>query len=174
LLAWLLILLDPASAADPVQIDITDPSARKVVLDCEGKIIEAPVRNGKVSFTQANGKCEVMLLSRVGVLDGPAQYTCGQDGCVQRDVIHKDIVEADNRITVVITDSSTTLLELICPSGYRQRSRVETNTAVFDNVPTEDCNLLWKGGSIPAKARKLRTGTWYCQATSGTGVCKRR
>jgi hypothetical protein len=90
---------------------------------------------------------------------------------MQVDVIHKTIESAAGRVTVVITDNSTTLLELKCPSGYRQRSRVETNTAVFENVPEEECEMFWKGGSVPAKAREIRPGTWYCQATGGTGVC---
>ncbi|MCA9569219.1 MAG: hypothetical protein KC656_15325, partial [Myxococcales bacterium] len=82
--------------------------------------------------------------------------------------------DAPGRVTIVLTDNSTQLLELSCPSGYRERAPVLTNTAVFEGVPGfEDCDLWWKNAA-PGKGRKIRPGTWYCQNNKGTGVCRRQ
>ncbi|MEZ4319440.1 MAG: hypothetical protein R3F61_18135 [Myxococcota bacterium] len=174
MLAFLIALTTNAHATDPVRIRVTDPSIRTVILECGSTKLQAEVKNGMATFAQNPGKCEVLFLGRIGLIDGPAEYTCTSQGCQQVDVIHKELADASGRVTVVITDSSTTLLELKCPSGYRQRARVDTNTAVFEGVPEEDCEMFWKGGTVPAKAHAIRPATWYCQATGGTGVCTRK
>ena len=171
---WLLALIPAALAIDPLVITVADPAVTEVMLTCDGKTHRAAVVDGVASFTFRPGKCEVSLLTKTGTIDGPAKYACDRRGCAELDVIHRDVGDAAGRLTVVITDDSTRLLEIKCTSGYRARANVETNTAVFEGVPDEDCDLLWKGSSTPTKAFRLRSGTYYCSATGGTGVCKRR
>lgn len=174
LLHALALLVPAASAVEPVRIKVTDPSVREVVLECAGKKLTAPVRDGMVSFAENPGKCQVIFVSAVGTLDGPAEYECSARGCNKVDVVHRKVEAASDRVTIIVTDSSAVLLELKCPSGYRVRANVETNTAVFDGVPNEDCELYWKGGTALARANKIRAGQWYCQATGTTGVCALR
>lgn len=169
----MLTLMLTAGAVEPIQITVTDPSVKEVILECDGgKTLRAPVRAGSVSFSESPGTCSVSFLSQIGSLDGPAEYTCGTQGCSKVDVVHRDIAAAEGRVVIIITDDSTTLLELRCPSGYRNRARVETNTAVFDGVPSEDCQMFWKGGTTPAKAFKIRPGRLYCRVIGSTGVCQ--
>ncbi len=171
----LLALVPLSQATDPVRIKVSDPSVSKVLLDCGGSMLEAPVRGGTAVFSQGVSNCSVHFVKQVGSLDGPGEYTCDAGGCRETDVIHRTVEAAAGRVTIIITDGSTSLLELKCPSGYRNRASVETNTAVFDGVPeNEDCDMFWKGGSAPAKARDIRPGTWYCQQTGSTGICKQR
>jgi hypothetical protein len=173
-LTVLLALVAPSSAVEPVRIKVPDPSVSTVVLDCGGNRLESPVRSGVAVFENV-GDCSVHFIRQVGQVAGPGEYTCDGGGCRQVDVIHRQVDAAPGRVTIIITDKSTDLLELRCPSGYRNRASVDQNTAVFDGVPdTEDCDMFWKGGSAPAKARQIRPGTWYCQQTGSTGICKQR
>ena len=173
-MSLLLALLSPAHAVDPLVIMVADPSVSEVVLDCAGETHRATVKNSTASFSFRPDGCTVKLLTEVGKITGPARYACDRNGCSEIDVIHQDIVSAEGRLTVVLTDESTRLFEIKCTGGHRARATVVTNTAVFDGVPNEECDLLWKGGNTPAKAFRLRTGTYYCSATGGTGVCTRR
>lgn len=170
----LALTLTSAHAADPLRIRIEDPAVREVHLDCAGKKLRAPVRDGWATFQESIDRCSVALLSTSGELDGPGEYLCGVGGCARGDVQHRRVEAAPDRVTVVITDDSASMLELRCPSGYRERANVETNTAVFDKVPDENCELFWKGTNALAKAIKLRPGLWYCQENSGTGICAKR
>jgi hypothetical protein len=163
----------PAFAGD-LTIDVADPSVVEVQLACGSRVLKSPVVAGVATFSENVGDCAVSFLSQVGSVSGNDKYTCGSTGCTKNAIEHRQVGNAPDRVTIVLTDASTKLLELNCPSGYRVRAPVETNTAVFDGVPAgEDCNLFWKN-SAPAKGRKLRPGTWYCQNVGGTGVCRRK
>lgn len=170
-----LSLIVPSLAVDPVQIRVTDPKVREVVLECEGaKKLMSPVKEGLARFTEDPGRCKVIFVSEIGEIQGTAQYTCGANGCTKADVVRRQVDDAPGRVTIVVTDGSAPSFELKCTS-YRERATVETNVAVFDNVPeNEDCALYWKGGNSASRANKLGPGRWECHQTANTGICTRQ
>lgn len=168
-----LLSLFTAFAAD-LTINVSDPAVVEVQLQCGTRTLRSPVISGVATFTENVGSCSVHMVAQVGQISGNDKYTCGDAGCAKMAVEHRQIANAPNRVTIILTDASTKLLELNCPSGYRERVAVATNTAVFEGVPEgQDCDLFWKN-SAPGKGRKLRPGTWYCQNTNGTGICRQR
>lgn len=169
----LLMSLFQANAAD-MEIHIQDPSVTEVQLNCSGRVLKSPVSGAIARFPAGElGDCSVSLLSQVGAVSGNDKYTCTARGCTRNAVEHRQVSSAADRVTIILTDESTKLMELRCPSGYRQRAPVTTNTAVFDGVPAgQQCALYWKN-SAPGLARNITVGTWYCLNTDGTGVCRR-
>lgn len=160
--------------AGNMEIFVTDASVAEVQLTCSGRLLKSAVIGGKATFTETVAGCAVSLVSQVGTVAGNDKYTCDASGCRTNDIEHRNVQSAADRVTIILTDASTQLLELRCPSGYRERAAVTMNTAVFDGVPQgQDCDMFWKN-SAPAKGRKIRPGTWYCLNNNGTGVCKTR
>lgn len=167
----LFALLMTAQAGE-MEITVPDPAAREVQLSCDGQQLTKPLVGGVAKFPGTLANCRVRVIREVGEVKSNDKWTCTDRGCTRNAIEHRNVGAAPGRVTIILTDASTSLLELRCPSGYRERAPVETNTAVFEGAPNEDCELFWKN-SAPAKGRNLRPGTWYCQNTSGTGVCRR-
>lgn len=68
--------------------------------------------------------------------------------------------------------AGTTSLEVNCPSGFRERGRLNGTSATVPNVPQEGCTLFFKGGP-PAKFSPVRGGqSLSCSIQGTTGVCK--
>ncbi len=169
---WLWIA--PFVWAGEMEITVTDPAVTEVHLACDGQQLRAPVVDGVARFPGTLVNCTVSLFSTVGRLDRNDRYVCGMTGCQRRGIEHREVASDPNRVTIILTDASARLLELRCPSGYRERAPVTQNTAVFDGVPEgEDCDLWWKNAA-PGRGRKIRPGTWFCQNNGGTGVCRQR
>lgn len=168
----LLSMLLTAQAGEMV-LNIPDPAAKEVILACDGQTLKQPVVGGMAKFPGTLANCKVQVVREIGWIKNNDKWTCTDRGCARNAVEQRNVGYAPDRVTIVLTDASTQLLELRCPSGYRERAPVETNTAVFNGVPNEDCDLFWKN-SAPGKGRKLRPGTWYCQNTNGTGVCRKK
>ena len=89
----------------------------------------------------------------------------------RRDLVPLQIQEAQVRVQLPQTDA-TNAVELVCVGGYRKRVEVGKLTAVtFDDVPTEDCSLLFKG-AIPAKYAPVKPGAALtCGFVGTTAVC---
>lgn len=173
----LALSLSGAEARAPLEIEVTDPKVLAVVLECGRETMKSMVKEGVATFPEApRNTCTVNFVRKSGTLNQPGRWICGLDGCTQEDVHHREISDAVGRINVVMTreiDASASL-ELTCSgSGYRERRNIEENTAVFDNVPDEDCLLLFKGG-VPARYNRIRWGTYYCSLTGTTAVCTRQ
>ena len=173
---WTLLLAFAAANDAPLEVKVDDPSVTAVLLDCGGESqMRASVSGGVAQFPQVpDTSCQVLMLRKTGVIDQPGKWECTADGCTQQDVHHKDIVNAAGRVNVVVPNLQPgATLELTCPDGYRRRSAVEQNTAIFEDVPDDRCTVLFKGG-IPARYSPISEGTWYCQISGVTAVCSRR
>jgi hypothetical protein len=170
------LLASLALADAPLEITVTDARVSEVVLTCGANTLRSPVKGGIASFATAPNGCTVDLVRRAGTISSAGKWTCTADSCSQSDVNHPPLTDAAKRVNVVVTTAmpSGTLLEVDCPDGtYRERHPLQDNTAVFDAVPSEDCWLLFKGGT-PAKYQPLRYGTYYCSLTGATAVCTRQ
>lgn len=174
MIALLLTHWNPAHAQS-LQIKIDDPAVSEVLLACADGEFRAEVRDGYASFMRSPSACQVHLIQRVGEIDAAGQWRCSAAGCALADVEHRPVSDADGRINVIINTEipASTTLELTCPGSYRQRERIELNTAVFEDVPADECTLLFKGG-VPAKYRPMRWGTYYCGLSGSTVICTRR
>jgi hypothetical protein len=171
----LLLALALSAQAGPLTVNISDPYVIAVVLECDGSLMKATVRDGRAMFDAVPEGCTVDLIRRTGLIDQAGEWTCGLDGCTMDDVHHAEISDATGRINVVVTGdiAGTSSLEVACLSGHRARQVLEEATATFDGVPAEDCSLLFKGGA-PAKFRGIGQGTWYCSLVGTTAICNTR
>ncbi|HHO51947.1 MAG TPA: hypothetical protein ENK18_13965 [Deltaproteobacteria bacterium] len=162
------------AVAQSLQIEIDDPKIAEVVLACADGELRAEVRDGLASFMRSPSACQVHLIQRIGEIDAPGRWRCSTRGCSLQDVEHRPITNADGRINVIINTEipPSTTLELTCPGSYRRRERIELNTAVFEDVPADECTLLFKGG-VPAKYRPMTWGTYYCGLSGNTVICSR-
>lgn len=170
-----LLLSATAHAGAPLSITVTDSRVLAVVLDCGGSTMKAVVKSGKADFSEVpHGSCTVDFVRKSGTISGAGEWTCSLDTCTQEDVQHLEIKDADGRLNVVVSDlPDSTTLELKCPNGFRERAHVKVNTAIFDNVPNEQCTLYFKGG-VPAKYNPLNWGTYYCSISGTTAVCSKK
>ena len=160
--------------ANPVNISVTDPMVSELVFDCDGATKRSPVKNGMASLAEIPGECDVYFIKKIGKIDGAGTYSCSPGGCQLDEVHHKPISDAPGRINIILTSKvDSPMMEVNCPSGHRVRTNVETNTAIFNSVPDEDCALLFKGG-MPAQYRPIRAGTYYCSLSGGTAICNQR
>ena len=165
-----------AYAAAPLSVTITDSRVLAVVLDCGGgNTMKAVVKGGKATFSEVpTGTCTVDFVRKSGTINGPGEWTCSLDSCTQEDVHHLEIKEEAGRLNVVVSDlPESTTLELKCPNGFRERSAIKVNTAVFYAVPDEQCTLYFKGG-VPAQYSPINTGTYYCSISGTTAVCSKK
>jgi hypothetical protein len=165
-----------AQASAPLTINVADPAVVAVVLDCGGGSTQkAVVKNGKAEYLEVpNGNCSVVFVRKSGSISGAGTWTCSLDNCVQEDVHHLDISNADGRINIVIANvPPSTTLELNCPSGHRERSPLRENTGIFENVPNEPCTLLFKGG-VASRYQPISWGTYYCSLSGNVAVCSQR
>ena len=172
-IAWMW-LTGTAGAGAPLEVRIADPSVLAVVLLCGQQTLRSEVKAGVASFLDLpDTACTVDLVRRSGKIDAPGQWSCTLDACAQDDVHHAVITNSAKRVNVVLTTPlpAGTQLEVNCPDGsYRERKSPVENTATFDGVPSEECALLFKGGT-PAKYSPVKYGTYYCSLTSSTAVC---
>jgi len=76
-------------------------------------------------------------------------------------------------VTVRLTDTTlATAIEVVCPSGFRNRAALSGGVGTVQNVPQESCTLLFKGGA-PLKYDGVRGGqTLTCTAVGSTASCK--
>lgn len=75
-------------------------------------------------------------------------------------------------LTVALKDASqATSVEVVCPSGFRQRSALAGGRGSIASVPQEDCTLYFKGGA-PAQYKPVRGGqSLSCSIQGTTGLC---
>jgi hypothetical protein len=164
-----------AFAGTPLIVNV-DPKAVKVVLDCGGQKLEAPVKNGVASFEAAPAGCQVGLVMPAGQLDGAGTWTCtatGTPGCHLDEFPHAAISNGPGKVNVVLTGKyDTQWLELKCGETYRERGDIAENTTTFASVPSGDCQLYFKGAS-PAQFRPITAGKSYrCSLIGTTAVCE--
>ncbi len=81
-------------------------------------------------------------------------------------------------VAVIDVSGGTVALELVCPSGHRDRVSLVRDaagiggTARFDQVPEESCTLHFKGGS-PAQFAPVQGGqALSCNLQATTAVCR--
>ena len=61
-------------------------------------------------------------------------------------------------------------IEVICPSGFRQRAALSDGVATLAGLPAEPCAVSFKGGPA-ARFSPLTAGIWRCQYTATTMLC---
>ena len=78
---------------------------------------------------------------------------------------------ASGNLTVHLdTRAGFTSIEVVCPSGFRQRAALIDGLASLDSLPAASCVANFKGGP-PARFAPLSAGTWRCQYTGTTMSC---
>jgi hypothetical protein len=171
----MIALLAQLAVAATVELQVPDPLVREVILECADGTHRGQPKNGVVTFEHVPKGCQVMMLRRSGVIDSTGKWSCSLDACTKQEVQHREVVDAPNRLNVIVTTELPpgASLELTCSNGFRVREPVVTNTSVFETVPDEECTLYFKG-SVPAKYRPIRAGTWSCGLSGTTAVCTRR
>ena len=164
-----------AARAQSVAITVTDPLVTSVVLTCADGRFELPVRQGVATMERTPTRCEVSMFRTSGLVDQPGKWTCTLDRCTQVEVDHQPVSDAPGRINVILTTELPpgSSLEIACTSGYRTRTGIALNTAVFEGVPAEQCTMYFKGG-VPAKFGPITQGTWSCGLSNTVAVCTRR
>lgn len=171
LAAWMV-----AAYAQSVEITVSDPLVTKLFLDCADGRYELPVRAGVAGMEKTPSLCKVSMLRTSGQVDQPGKWTCTLDRCSQTEVDHHPVTDAPGRINVILTTQlpPSASLEITCTSGFRTRTDVSLNTAVFDGIPgNEQCTMFFKG-SVPAKYGPISQGTWSCGLSNTVAVCTRR
>jgi hypothetical protein len=170
-----LAFLAPTASAQALEITVADPAVIALVLECADGAHKAVVKSGKATLEQVPQGCVVNMIRKSGTIDAPGRWTCTLDACMQEEVDHHSVSDAEGRVNVVITTPlpKGSYLELTCGGGVRMRADIDLNTAVFDAVPDGDCTLLFKGG-VPAKYQPVRFGTFYCGLSGTTAVCTQR
>lgn len=166
---WLLAGLAHAST---FEIQVADPAVSSLVLKCRSGVYETEVKNGLATFEHLPDGCQVFMIRKSGTIDATGLWSCGADTCTHEEVRHQPVTDGPGRINVIVTTALPpgAALELTCNNGFRVRSEVVVNTAVFASVPDEECTLFFKG-SVPARFRPIRTGTWSCGLAGSTAVC---
>ncbi|MEQ1504208.1 MAG: hypothetical protein ABMB14_18340 [Myxococcota bacterium] len=164
-----------AARAATVEVQVPDPLVTTIELRCTDRTYTAEVRDGRASFEHVPDQCQVFLIRKSGTITATGKWTCTLDACRQDEVQHRPVTDAPNRINVIVTTALPpgAALELTCNDGFRIRSDVVTNTAVFESVPDQECTLFFKG-TVPAKFRPIRAGTWSCALSGTTAICTRR
>lgn len=76
-------------------------------------------------------------------------------------------------LTVILADASqATAVEVVCPSGFRQRSALSGGKGSIASVPQEKCTMYFKGGA-PAQFAPVSGGrSFNCSIIGTTAVCK--
>ncbi|MFT5679937.1 MAG: hypothetical protein ACI8RZ_000842 [Myxococcota bacterium] len=70
----------------------------------------------------------------------------------------------------VNVDTMFTAVEVVCSSGFRQRSYFTDGAASFAGMPAESCTLSFKGGP-PAQFTPITAGSWSCSYSGSTMSC---
>lgn len=75
-------------------------------------------------------------------------------------------------LSVSLADASqATGVEVVCPSGFRQRTALSGGKGSMASVPNESCTMFFKGGP-PAQYKPVRGGASYtCKIVGTTAVC---
>jgi len=177
-----LVFIGAATTASADDLVLEVPSTvDAVVLECGGQRLEQAVASttgatALVRFPQWPGRsCDVTFVQRVGQVIQLGDWRCGADGCAET---HANEAAAPplppGQVKVLLTEGLPhQLLELTCPGGFRQRTSVRDHAALFTGVPSEDCEVFFKGGA-PLRFRPVREGTWECSVVSATAVCRAR
>lgn len=176
MLVLAMTLANTALAGAPLEVKVEDTRVSAVLLDCGGASqLKAEVRDGLATFSQIpHTNCTVHMLREVGTIDQPGKWTCGMEDCALDDVHHRDVVNADGRINVILPGMHKgAAIEITCPDGWRSRVELVENTATIENVPNDKCTLLVKGG-VPARFDPITWGTWTCRLTGTTAVCSKK
>lgn len=76
-------------------------------------------------------------------------------------------------LSVTLADASqATAIEVVCPSGFRQRSALSGGRGSIASVPQEKCTMYFKGGA-PAQFAPVGGGrSLSCSIVGTTAVCK--
>jgi hypothetical protein len=170
---WLSVVA--ASHAQSVEITVTDPLVTSIVLTCADGRYELPVRNGVAGMEKTPSQCQVSMYRTSGVVNQPGKWTCTLDRCSQTEVDHRPVTDGPGRINVILTTPQPpgASLEITCASGYRTRTEISLNTAVFEGIPAEQCTMFFKG-TVPAKFGPITAGTWSCGLSNTVAVCTKR
>ena len=166
-------LLTQAAFAAPIEITVTDSAVERVLFTCDEGSFEAKVHLGKAQLPERVTNCKLQMVRKAGVISGPGTYTCDLNACKMDQVEHKPVSDAPGRVNIIVTGAyQAQALELTCTDGFRERSAIETNTAIFNDVPTSDCTLFFKQGGPPAKYRGVTAGkTYFCSVNGAAAVC---
>jgi hypothetical protein len=164
-----------AALAQSVEIAVSDPLVRSVRLECATGSYDLPVRDGKVAMERVPEHCQLFMERKSGVVNQPGKWVCTLDTCQMTDVEHAAVADAPGRVNIILTSvmASSASLELTCPGGYKVRSDIRTNTAIFEGVQSSECTL-WFKGTVPAKFQPMSAGTWSCGLSNTIAVCTRR
>ena len=111
-------------------------------------------------------------MKRSGVTKGNGTWFCNEGGCTLDEPPHAEVSNARGKVNIIVLGNvAANMLELTCPSGYRERADIVDHTAVFYEVPVDLCQLHFKGGS-PAKFNGIQPGKTYKCSVAGTqAVC---
>lgn len=169
--------------ADELVIDVPG-DVDTVVLRCGGQELErrprpsvVPGAQAQVRFPMWPGReCDVTFERHVGRVMQLGNWACSDGGgCSEQGSNAAPAPPLPpGQIKVLTTDRLPhSTLELVCPGGYRVRTAVTNHTALFTGVPSEECELFFKGGA-PYRYRPVTEGTWSCTVVAGTAVCEAR
>ncbi len=179
LLASLLMVVGTASADDLVVSVPT--SADRVILQCgeqryERTVPRSPSPTVDMTFPIRPGReCSVSFVRNAGSLTQFGKWACTETGCTE---VEQDIGEVvalpPGHVKLVLSEElAHPMVEMSCPSGYRQRAPVVDHIVLFTDVSPDDCTLNFKGGQ-PYRYRPVGWGTWACSVISATLVCEQR
>jgi len=169
---WMFIwLVTPVQAGVPLVLKI-DKEFESVRIQCPDGISETQrVSNGQVTFDVLPKGCTVSVTKKIGTVNSNGTWSCTERGCTLDIPPHKPVENADGRVNLIFLDSGkATTIELSC-SNYRQRTKIEDHTAVFNGAPKGDCTVYAKGGTT-AKSQPLQWGTYVCTISGPTLVCQ--
>ena len=169
---WLFLLpLHTANAGVPLVVKV-EPGVSSVSVSCpDGNVQTQEVKNNQVSFDIVPKNCTVSITKKVGKVNNTGVWFCSERGCELNVPPHKKVENADGRVNLIFLDSAkASTIELSC-SGYRERTPIEDFTAVFDDVPLDDCTVYAKGGTT-AKSQPLGWGTHVCTISGPTLICQ--
>ena len=164
-----------AAQASTFEIQVTDPLVTSVILKCRSGTFEQAPKAGVVAFEHLPDACQVYMVRKSGTIDTTGIWSCGLETCKHEEVRHAPVTDAPGRVNVIVTTALPpgAALELTCSNEFRVRADIQTNTAVFDAVPDEECTLFFKG-TVPARYRPIRAGTWHCGLAGTTAVCTKQ
>lgn len=169
---WTFIwLLSPVHAGVPLVLKV-NKDFESVTIQCPDGLVETQmVSDGQVSFDVLPKGCSVSATKTIGSINSTGTWSCTDRGCTLDVPPHKPVQNADGRINLVFLDSGkASTIELSC-SNYRQRSKIEDYTVVFNGAPAGDCTVYAKGGTT-AKSQPIQWGTYVCTISGPTLVCQ--
>jgi hypothetical protein len=173
-MTWFFALFVSAALAGPAEITFSDPRISAIDLDCGSGVERFLPSGGKVTLKEIPKHCKVSVVLLAGTIDGAGRFLCGLDSCKMEEIMHKPVSNGPGKVNIIVQPGTdATDIEVKCPGGYRERSAIEENTGLFTGVPSEECELLFKGG-FPGKFRPLTVGTWQCSQVGAVAVCQKK